>query len=382
MGAFITDTNPEDVAEQLRAVVVGVSDEVDRSAHAGSPSGSAPTPEGVWAAPGRVNVIGEHTDYNGGFVLPVAMEHTTRAAVARRDDGRVALASLQGDGAIVELGVDELAPGSPRRLGRLSRRASSSGLRDRLPGGVSILVDTDVPVGAGPVLVGRADLLGRAGAARPRRPRAAPAGPRRAGPRARRTTSSARRPASSTSPPRCSARPGTRCSSTPATAPASRCRSTWRPPGWRCSSSTPASRTTTPRAATATAGGSARQAAERLGVAAAARGRRRRAPCERPGRRQRRGRRPAAPGAAHRHRERPGARGGRRAARGRRPAGDRADPHRRARVAARRLRDLGPAARRHAWRRRSRPARTAPAWSAAASAAARSPWSTPTRSTG
>ena len=43
-------------------------------------------PEGVWAAPGRVNVIGEHTDYNDGFVLPVALPHTTRAAVARRFD--------------------------------------------------------------------------------------------------------------------------------------------------------------------------------------------------------------------------------------------------------------------------------------------------------
>ncbi len=41
-------------------------------------------PEGVWAAPGRVNVIGEHTDYNDGYVLPVALPHTTRAAVARR----------------------------------------------------------------------------------------------------------------------------------------------------------------------------------------------------------------------------------------------------------------------------------------------------------
>jgi galactokinase len=105
-------------------------------------------PEGVWAAPGRVNVIGEHTDYNGGYVLPVAMEHTTRAAVARRDDGRVAFASLQGDGTVVELGIDELAPGRPDGWAGYPAGVVL-GLRRRLPGGVSILVDTDVPVGAG-----------------------------------------------------------------------------------------------------------------------------------------------------------------------------------------------------------------------------------------
>jgi galactokinase len=104
--------------------------------------------EGVWAAPGRVNVIGEHTDYNGGFVLPVAMEHTTRAAVARRDDGRVAFASLQGDGKVVELGLDELTPGTPQGWAGYPAGVVL-GLRERMPGGVSILVDTDVPVGAG-----------------------------------------------------------------------------------------------------------------------------------------------------------------------------------------------------------------------------------------
>jgi galactokinase len=105
-------------------------------------------PEGVWAAPGRVNVIGEHTDYNDGFVLPVALPHTTRAAVGRRTDGRVALASLQGDGAVVELALADLAPGRPDGWAGYPAGVVD-GLRDLLPGGVSVLVDTDVPVGAG-----------------------------------------------------------------------------------------------------------------------------------------------------------------------------------------------------------------------------------------
>ena len=104
--------------------------------------------EGVWAAPGRVNVIGEHTDYNGGFVLPVAMEHTTRAAVARRDDGRVAFASLQGHGPVVELALEVLTPGTPEGWAGYPAGVVL-GLRERVPGGVSVLVDTDVPVGAG-----------------------------------------------------------------------------------------------------------------------------------------------------------------------------------------------------------------------------------------
>jgi galactokinase len=105
-------------------------------------------PEGVWAAPGRVNVIGEHTDYNDGFVLPVALPHTTRAAVARRTDGRVALSSLQGDGGVLELAIDELAPGRPAGWAGYPAGVVD-GLRGRLAGGVSVLVDSDVPVGAG-----------------------------------------------------------------------------------------------------------------------------------------------------------------------------------------------------------------------------------------
>ncbi|WP_395361021.1 galactokinase [Streptomyces sp. YH02] len=67
-------------------------------------------PDGVWAAPGRVNLIGEYTDFNDGFVLPLALPHTTVAAVARRDDGVLRLHSADVDGGIVQLAVDSLEP--------------------------------------------------------------------------------------------------------------------------------------------------------------------------------------------------------------------------------------------------------------------------------
>src|SRR5271168_800185 len=42
----------------------------------------------MFAAPGRVNLIGEHTDYTGGFVMPMAIEFQTQAVISPRDDGR------------------------------------------------------------------------------------------------------------------------------------------------------------------------------------------------------------------------------------------------------------------------------------------------------
>ncbi|WP_309050293.1 galactokinase [Streptomyces sp.] len=70
--------------------------------------GSAP--EGVWAAPGRVNLIGEYTDFNDGFVLPLALPHTTVAAVSRRDDGVLRLHSADADGGVVQLDTGTLEP--------------------------------------------------------------------------------------------------------------------------------------------------------------------------------------------------------------------------------------------------------------------------------
>ncbi|MFH8340096.1 galactokinase [Streptomyces sp. AM6-12] len=72
-------------------------------------------PEGVWAAPGRVNLIGEHTDYNDGFVMPFALPHQALAAVSRRADGLLRLHSADMAQGVVELRLDALAPGSDPR---------------------------------------------------------------------------------------------------------------------------------------------------------------------------------------------------------------------------------------------------------------------------
>jgi galactokinase len=71
------------------------------------PFGGRPT----WlaSAAGRVNLLGEHTDYNHGFVLPMAIDRRLRIALGPRDDRRVVLASLDFPG-IVELDLDATGP--------------------------------------------------------------------------------------------------------------------------------------------------------------------------------------------------------------------------------------------------------------------------------
>ncbi|GHH80039.1 galactokinase [Streptomyces sulfonofaciens] len=67
-------------------------------------------PDGVWAAPGRVNLIGEYTDFNEGFVLPLALPHTAVAAVSPRADGVLRVHSADTGTPVTELRVDALAP--------------------------------------------------------------------------------------------------------------------------------------------------------------------------------------------------------------------------------------------------------------------------------
>ncbi|SDB81373.1 galactokinase [Raineyella antarctica] len=68
-------------------------------------------PDGVWAAPGRVNLIGEHIDYNGGPCLPIALPHRTYVALRRRPDDVVRLASADAAPASWEGSLGDVRPG-------------------------------------------------------------------------------------------------------------------------------------------------------------------------------------------------------------------------------------------------------------------------------
>ncbi|WEV64356.1 galactokinase [Bifidobacterium sp. ESL0732] len=67
-------------------------------------------PKGVWSAPGRVNLIGEHTDYNAGLCLPIALPHRTFIALSPRKDTVVRLVSDMGDKAVTTTDLEDLKP--------------------------------------------------------------------------------------------------------------------------------------------------------------------------------------------------------------------------------------------------------------------------------
>jgi len=106
-------------------------------------------PDGVYVAPGRVNLIGEHVDYNGGLCLPMALPHATYAAAGRRDDDVVTARSCQQDDAF-EGRLDAIGPGEATgwvayAAGVLWALAEAGW---DVPG-MDLVLDSTVPVGAG-----------------------------------------------------------------------------------------------------------------------------------------------------------------------------------------------------------------------------------------
>lgn len=106
-------------------------------------------PFGVFCAPGRVNLIGEHVDYNGGSCLPLALPHSACAAVAARPDDLVTVTSLQRDrpwqGRLEALGPGDVA-GWPAYVGGVIWALQQD---DWTLPGMDIVIDSRVPIGAG-----------------------------------------------------------------------------------------------------------------------------------------------------------------------------------------------------------------------------------------
>ena len=107
-------------------------------------------PAGIVSAPGRVNLIGEHTDYNDGYVLPIAIGLRTLAAWSPREDGRVCFASMQKPGEEIEIDLcEDITIGNPS-WSNYPKGVTAGLLEINAPlVGCNILFNSDVPVGSG-----------------------------------------------------------------------------------------------------------------------------------------------------------------------------------------------------------------------------------------
>ena len=103
-------------------------------------------PDLVAAAPGRVNLIGEHIDYSDGFVLPFAIKDRTLVAARKRGDSTVRIASAQRRNKIVTVDISTVKPGLKGEWERYALGVLwALGVKE----GVDLLIDGHVPLGAG-----------------------------------------------------------------------------------------------------------------------------------------------------------------------------------------------------------------------------------------
>ena len=108
-------------------------------------------PRWIVAAPGRVNLIGEHTDYNDGFVLPMAIEFFTVMAADKSADGKNTIrihSTAEKEPAVIDLSVP-VKPGNPKWSNYPRGVVAGFLARGINPGGLDVFLDSTVPFGSG-----------------------------------------------------------------------------------------------------------------------------------------------------------------------------------------------------------------------------------------
>ncbi len=101
------------------------------------------------SAPGRVNLIGEHTDYNDGFVMPLAIQRQAVMVAAPRTDGQVCVASTGAEGIATFAASADLKPGEPAWSNYVRGPVALCLQKGMALTGMDILLDSTVPLGAG-----------------------------------------------------------------------------------------------------------------------------------------------------------------------------------------------------------------------------------------
>ncbi|MBJ8348747.1 galactokinase [Antrihabitans sp. YC2-6] len=106
--------------------------------------------DGVWVAPGRANIVGEHTDYNAGYALPIAISYVVRCTASIRDDRFVVVESGLYPGETVRASIAELKTATVPQWSRYALGVVHEFVeRGHDVPGLTLHIESDIPPGAG-----------------------------------------------------------------------------------------------------------------------------------------------------------------------------------------------------------------------------------------